>query len=224
MKQYKRILSIGAHSLDAELLGGPVLIKQTRKGAHGTMVHVTQGRLEDPNATKEENDAYLESLKSQNQEAARRMGCDVNSLGYLSSQLPDEEAFVGLMVELFQKEHADLIITHGAGTMHRRHYYTHYTVTEAVKRCRKLGMDIDLIYGENCEDLINFLPQLYLPMNEEEVETWFYGLNAYDIFQGKVNDTPYVPYYRTMLQVRQIESGSALPVKAYMYASLIEHE
>lgn len=224
MKQYNRILSIGAHSLDAELLGGPLLIKQTKLGAHGTIVHVTQGRLEDPKATKEENDAYLESLKSQNFEAAKRMGCDVNSLGYLSSQLPDEETFIGLMVALFQKEQADLIITHSAGTMHRRHYYTHYTVTEAVKRCRKLGMKIDLLYGENCEDLVNFLPQYYVPMSKEEIETWFHGLRAYDIFQGKVNDTPYVAYYETMLQVRQIESGCTQPVKAYMYASLIEYE
>ena len=47
-----RIVSIGAHSLDAELLGGPLMIKYAKKGVRCTFIHVTQGRLEDSNATE----------------------------------------------------------------------------------------------------------------------------------------------------------------------------
>ena len=70
MSKVQRVVSIGAHSLDAELMGGPLLLKYAKQGAHCTCMHVTQGRLEDPNATKEECDAYLKELLDQNQRAA----------------------------------------------------------------------------------------------------------------------------------------------------------
>ena len=54
MGELKRVVSIGAHSLDAELMGGPLLLKYAKEGAHCTFIHVTQGRLEDPNATEEQ--------------------------------------------------------------------------------------------------------------------------------------------------------------------------
>ena len=59
MSQIKRVVSIGAHSLDADLLGGPLLLKYARQGAHCTCLHVTQGRLEDPNATQEEKEMCI---------------------------------------------------------------------------------------------------------------------------------------------------------------------
>lgn len=224
MKNYQRILCIGAHSFDAELMGGPIVLKQVKKGAIASMVHLTQGRLENPTATSEEKEIYLESMKKQNDESARRLGASCQRLNYLSNELPSEEEFIKILIDYFMKEKADLIITHAAGTMHRRHYYTHYTVSEAVKQCRLLGMSIDLLYGENCEDLVGFIPQLYLPLNESEVNEWFHSLAAYDLFHGKINDTPYQDYYRTMLKVRSIESSCPQPVKAYMYASLIDNE
>ena len=44
MTNVKRVMSIGAHSLDAELLGGPLLIRYAKAGAHVSCIHVTQGR------------------------------------------------------------------------------------------------------------------------------------------------------------------------------------
>ena len=81
MGSLKRIVSIGAHSLDAELLGGGLMLKYAKEGAHCTYIHVTQGRLEDPNATQEEKDAYLKSLLEQNQRAAKALGGDTIWLG-----------------------------------------------------------------------------------------------------------------------------------------------
>jgi len=106
--------------------------------------------------------------------------------------------------------------------MHPRHYYTHNTVKEAVKLCRLNGMNIKLLYGENCEDLVGFIPQAYYQLSKDEVETWFNALRKYEIFNGKVNDVPYYEYYSTMGKVRSMECGSRSFTKAYMYASLIE--
>ena len=92
MGELKRVVSIGAHSLDAELMGGPLLLKYAKEGAHCTFIHVTQGRLEDPNATEEAKQAYLKSLLDQNKRAAEALGGDTIWLGYVSSNMPSTEA------------------------------------------------------------------------------------------------------------------------------------
>jgi len=224
MKKYKRLLSIGGHSLDAELMGGPLLLKLAKNGAHCTFAHVTQGRLEDPNASDGERADYLLRLRKQNDLTAIGMGSDSYSFDYVSSNMPSEDEFVKRLVDYFLEEKVDCVITHASGTMHARHYFTYSTVTTAVKLLRSKGYDVDLLYGENCEDLVGFVPQLYVPLDKTEEEEWFSSLRNYEIFNGKVNSVPYFDYYSTMLKVRQIESGCRSGCKAYMYASLVDYD
>ncbi|MDR2976482.1 MAG: PIG-L family deacetylase [Streptococcaceae bacterium] len=220
----KRIVSVGAHSLDAELMGGPLLIKYAEAGAKCSFVHVTTGRLEDPFATEEAKTAYLNQLKEENQEAAERMGCNYYSYGYHAETLPNSTAFVALLKKYFVRENVDLVISHARGTMHPRHYYTYECVTEAVRQLKVENMDIDLLYGENCEDLAGFTPTKYVECTESQVEKWFHGLSAYAIFRGEVNDTPYYAYYSTMGKVRAMEIGSKNFIKAYMAAPMIDNK
>ncbi|SCJ50435.1 Uncharacterized proteins%2C LmbE homologs [uncultured Clostridium sp.] len=224
MSNIKRVVSIGAHSLDAELLGGPLILKYAKKGAHCTFIHVTQGRLEDPNATEEEKKAYLYDLLNQNERAANSLGGDTIWLGYVSSNMPSLEEFSSRVEKYFVDEKVDLVITHWRGSMHPRHINTHDAVTTAVKRLREKGSNIRLVYGETFEDLVGFIPQAYFVLNEEEVKQWYSGLNQYQVFQGKVNTFPYQEYYPTNGRVRQIESNSSGYTVTYMYASLIENE
>ena len=222
--EIKRVVSIGAHSLDAELLGGPLLLKYAKQGAHCTCIHVTQGRLEDPNATQEEKDAYLKELLVQNRKAAAELGADTIWLGYVSSNMPSLNDFADRLEQYFVEEKVDLVITHWRGSMHPRHINTHDAVVTAVKRLRQKGSQIRLVYGETFEDLVGFIPQAYFVLTEEEVAQWYKALNTYTVFRGGVNDFPYQKYYPTNLQIRQIESGSSGATVCYMYASLIENE
>ena len=112
MSIIKRVVSIGAHSLDAELLGGPLMIKYAKEGAHCTFIHVTQGRLEDPNATDEEKNLYLKDLLKQNERAANDLGGDTIWLGYVSNNMPSLEEFSDRMERYFIDEKVDLVITH----------------------------------------------------------------------------------------------------------------
>lgn len=223
-KKYKRIVSIGAHSLDAELMGGPLMIKYALEGSHCTFVHVTKGRLEDPNASEEAKQQYLDKITKENNEVAKAMHCDSYAMNYISSELPSETEFVKIIKEYLIKEKVDLVITHSRGTLHARHYYTFDTVTQAVRQLNQEGHDINLLYGENCEDLVGFVPTLYISMPKEVEDIWFAGLSHYTIFNGGVNDVPYEDYYRTMGIVRRFEIGSKLPVKAYMHAGLLDKE
>lgn len=224
MSNIKRVVSIGAHSLDAELMGGPLLLKYAKQGAHCTCVHVTQGRLEDPNATQKEKDDYLQELLVQNKKAAKELGADTIWLGYVSSNMPSLNEFADRLENYFVDEKVDLVITHWRGSMHPRHINTHDAVVTAVKHLREKGSNIRLVYGETFEDLVGFIPQAYFVLTQEEVEQWYRALNTYTVFRGGVNDFPYQKYYPTNLKIRQIESNSSGATVCYMYASLIENE
>ena len=222
MTSIQRVVSIGAHSLDAELMGGPLILKYARQGAHCTLIHVTQGRLEDPAATEEAKQAYLKDLLTMNQKAAEKLGADTIWLGYVSSNMPSLEDFAQWMEQYFVDEKVDLVITHWRGSMHPRHINTHDAVVTAVKRLREKGNPIRLVYGETFEDLVGFLPQAYFTLNPEEVTQWYDAMKEYAVFRGEVNDFPYQQYYPTIGKVRQIESNNSGYTVAYMYASLIE--
>ncbi len=84
-------------------------------------------------------------------------------------------------------------------------------------------MEIDLLYGENLEDLVGFIPTKYLEMSNEDVDTWFTSLKHYDLFRGEISSVPYEDYYKTMGKVRGLESSCPNFVKAYMHAGLIDY-
>ncbi|MFZ7131769.1 MAG: PIG-L deacetylase family protein [Eubacteriales bacterium] len=224
MSELKRIVSIGAHSLDAEILGGPIMLKYAKLGAHCTYIHVTQGRLEDPDATQEEKDAYLKELLNQNKRAAEKLQGDTIWLGYISSNMPSIDDFSARLEQYFIDEKVDLVVTHWRGSMHPRHINTHDAVTAAVKRLREKGSCIRLVYGENFEDLVGFIPQAYFKLEQNEIDQWYSSLREYSVFQGQINDFPYYTYYSNMGKVRQIESNNNGYTVAYMYASLIENK
>ncbi len=224
MSQIKRVVSIGAHSLDAELLGGPIMLKYAKQGAHCTYIHVTQGRLEDPSATEQAKDEYLKELLNQNKGAAEKLNGDTIWLGYVSSNMPSLEGFSLRLKQYFIDEKVDLVITHWRGSMHPRHINTHDAVITAVKRLREQGNPIKLVYGETFEDLVGFIPQAYFSLTKEEIDQWYAALREYSVFRGEVNDFPYYSYYSTIGKVRQLESNNNGYTVAYMYASLIENK
>jgi LmbE family N-acetylglucosaminyl deacetylase len=224
MSQIKRVVSIGAHSLDAELLGGPIMLRYAKQGAHCTYIHVTQGRLEDPNATEQAKDEYLKELLNQNKRAAEKLNGDTIWLGYVSSNMPSLEEFSSRLKQYFIDEKVDLVITHWRGSMHPRHINTHDAVITAVKHLREEGNPIKLVYGETFEDLVGFIPQAYFSLAKDEIDQWYAALREYSVFRGEVNDFPYYAYYSTIGKVRQIESNNNGYTVAYMYASLIENK
>ena len=221
--KYKRLVSIGGHHLDAELMGGPLLVKYAMNGAHCTFVNVTEGRLEGEH-TEEEKQAYLDNIRKENATVAKKMNCDHYNMGYTAQTLPNQAIFIQQLKDYMIKENVDCVVTHWRGTMHPRHYYTYETVTQAVLQLNREGHHIQLLYGENCEDLIGFTPTCYVTLTDEMIDTWFSGLKEYTIFNGKVNTVPYYAYYSAQLRVRAMEGGSSMPVKAYMHAPLFDNE
>ncbi len=216
----KRAVSIGAHNLDAELLGGTLLMKYAKKGVKVSYVTATLGRLE-KGSDKEKNE-YLKQVQIQAKKAAKDLGGDSLWLGYTGSNMPSLDEFSKSVKKYLKDEKVDLVITHWRGSMHQRHINTHDAVTKAVKELRNEGNNIRLLYGETFEDEVGFIPQAYYVLDDKEVKQWLKALNEYTVFSGKLNGFPYNEFYTTNLKVRGIESGSNKPTSCYMYPSLIE--
>lgn len=224
MGTYKRVIVFGGHPLDAELMGGPFLMRYARKGAHCTFVHVTKGRLTAPNATEEQKAAYEAKLMGEQEAVAAGMGCDQLSFGYTSTTIPETTVLARQIEKYLEREGADCVITHARGTLHPRHYNTYEAVLMAVRSLRKKGSCIQLFFGENCEDLAGFTPTLYLSQTQDELDAWFKALSEYEIFRGTVNNMPYQEYYHALAIVRSVEAEGTGYAKAYMHAPLIDNE
>lgn len=212
----EKIASIGAHALDAELMGGPYLIREARdNGAEISFVHMTRGERGNKNKSPEE---YGKQLEVEMVNVAEKMGGKSYWMEYVAGQLPDASQMIDDFEKLIEKEGYDTIITHWRGSLHDRHILCHDVVTAAVKRLWAKGKKISLYYGENCEDLNGFIPELYIQFDQDVMDTWIDGLNEYELFRGGVLTVPYLDYYTTMAKMRGIELGILPYARAFMVA------
>lgn len=210
-----KIASIGAHALDAELMGGPYAIKKAKKGEEFVYVHMTRGERGNRNKSPEE---YGKQLEKEMVNVAERMGGKAHWMGYVAGQLPSKEQIIKDFKEYIKEENITTIITHWRGSLHERHILCHDAVTMAVNILKREGYDVNLYYGENCEDLNGFVPELYVQFEEEDMDTWLEGLKEYELFRGGVLTVPYYDYYTTMAKIRSIEKGILPYAKAFMVA------
>ena len=223
----KTLLSIGCHCLDAELMGGPAAIKYTRQGDRAIFVHMTRGERGNPYKKPEE---YGLQLEQEMVNVAAKMGSTALWLGYAAGSFPANSEVIKDLVRLIRVERPELVITHWRGSLHERHTLTYETVTAAVKAAANPKYDPDtefyrvpkFWYGENCEDLNGFIPQIYCPLTAAGLEQWMDALREYELFRGGLLSVPYEVYYTTMAKVRAIEGSVGGLAKAYMYASRVE--
>lgn len=210
----KKIVSIGAHALDAELMGGPYMIKAARdEGAVCEFMHMTRGERGNKEKLPE---IYGKQLEGEMVEVAKVMGATAEWIGYIAGDLPETEKIIEDWTNYLRDGQFTTVITHWRGSLHERHILCHDTVTAAVNRLRREGVDIELYYGENCEDLNGFIPQLYIQFDQEVMDTWIEGLNQYELFRGGVLTVPYYDYYTTSAKIRSIEMGILPYAKPFM--------
>ena len=215
----KHIMVFGAHTLDAELMGGPAVAKYSKEGYKGTFVHITRGERGNPNKAPEE---YGKQLEKEMVEVAKALGGEAYWMGYVAGKLPNEDKIKMDICNLIREKKPNIVITHWRGSLHPRHILTHDAVVEAVKMAADENIKTEyeafkvshLYFGENCEDLNGFIPEIYIDI-AEEFEQWINALKNYELFRGGVLTVPYEDYYTTISKIRGIEIGEKL-CKAYM--------
>lgn len=219
MNKMVKIGVFGAHALDAELMGGPYCIKEHEDhNSEFVFVHMTRGERGNKNKTPED---YGKQLEQEIPKVAERMGGRAIWTGYVAGKLPNLGQIVSDFKKIITDEGFDVIITHNRGSLHDRHILCHDATTAAVKQLNNEGHRIKLYYGENCEDLNGFIPEVYIQFSEEVMQKWIDGLNEYELFRGGVLSVPYYDYYTTMAKIRGIEQGLLPYARAFMVAPFV---
>jgi hypothetical protein len=88
----------------------------------------------------------------------------------------------------------------------------HIAVRTAVAACREAGQLVDLLYGENFEDQLGFVPTGFADVSSA-VDAWRQAVRAYELFRRSEPDAavqsslPYASYYEAALRVRGLHAG-----------------
>ena len=120
-----KILSIGAHALDAELMGGPYLTKRAQEGDQVTFVHMTRGERGNKNKSPLE---YGKQLESEMVKVAQTMGGQAHWMGYVAGELPSTMQLIEDFSNYIDQSGAEVVITHWRGSLHDRHILCHDVV------------------------------------------------------------------------------------------------
>ncbi len=216
-----RIMAVGAHAFDAEVLGGALIAKAVQDGGEGLLVHMTLGERGRPD---KEPAAYAEQLKGELQAAARVLGCEALWMGYPAGEIPVSQGIAAALARVMRQFRPDLVVSHWRGSWHPRHVSTYHNVLQGVALaadptalCVGIPHRVSqVLFGENCEDLHGFDPWLYVDISKV-LEQWTAALACYELYRRSVpgagppdyerTGIPYATYYRAMPRVRGLEAG-----------------
>ncbi len=199
----KRIGIIGAHAMDAELMGGSIACLLNKKGWESFFIHITRGERGNPNKTPA---VFGEQLEKEMQACAEKLHATSIWAGFMAGSVPALECSAFIEETIIQLK-LDVIITHWKGSFHPRHRLVHDCVLQGLARAKKNGYSVEgLYYGENMEDLDGFFPMLYLDISEV-YETWFSAMLSYELFRNSSNGFPYQSFYSANSRLRGLESG-----------------
>ena len=196
-----RILVVGAHAMDAEVMAGAIGIKAVEKGIPVLLAHLTRGERGHKRKAAE---VFGKQLEQEMADAARVMQVRQQWAGFMAP-LSDSDSVVEWLEEIMTRERITRVLTHWIGSWHASHVRAHKAVVAAIDH---MGANPPaLFYAENCEDLTGFQPDWFVPI-EEVYDRWMMALNCYELFRmslGRAENEgsiPYFAYYSSITQVR----------------------
>jgi LmbE family N-acetylglucosaminyl deacetylase len=206
-----KILSIGAHIGDAELMSGPFLVEMRSLGHDVTLLAFTAGELGYPQLgpTKYKQQKIRENSRF----------CDL--LGFKSvvfedigdlSLIPSLENVTRLRNVIFDGAF-DLILGHWSGSIHPDHRAASDITTRAamqasisLKECRDKGLELK--YCENWEDMEGFSISEYHQISQNSFGLWKDAIQVHQFTDGTFSGFRYVDYYTSLMTLRGCFSQS----------------
>ncbi|RAV13291.1 PIG-L deacetylase family protein [Paenibacillus contaminans] len=113
-----RVLAVGAHPDDVEILCGGTLAKYAARGDHVTIMVATNGNVGSPTHTKEEI-AAIRRKEAEN--AAAVIGADLIWLGYDDEFLFHDRETRMAFINAIRQANPDVMFVHGANDYHPDH-------------------------------------------------------------------------------------------------------
>jgi LmbE family N-acetylglucosaminyl deacetylase len=204
------LMVVGAHAMDAELLGGALAAQVVKQGGSAHLLHLTRGERGHPTL---DADAFATQLDDEMEVAAGALGASFRWAG-VSAPLSDtdEGQLSGLILADLRERRPGFVLTHWIGSWHPSHRRASAAARAAVAAFRDGGQVVDLLYGENCEDLLGFVPTGFADVSAA-MDEWRRGVRAYELYRRSEPDSgvdslvPYASYYEAALRVRGLHAG-----------------
>lgn len=208
-----RILSIGAHIGDPELMAGPYLCQKILEGHDCSILALTAGELGNPDL---EPDKYRNQKLAESREFERRSGIRYEVFSeYADAALYPTEELVHRVENLILETGANEVITHWRGSFHPDHRAAHDIVSKAILRIhlnRGVENAVQLKYAENWEDADSFRLDEAIAISEGAFELWKESIEHEEFIYGNFSSFRYLDYYTALMTVRGCINGSSRAV------------
>lgn len=202
----EKIMVVGAHAGDAEIMAGAVVAKYTSAGHGAVLVHLTPG--EKGHRTKSPED-YAQQKMVEGKKAAEVLKAKAIFLPYKDAELPLDDEVKYQLADVIRAEKPTMIITHWKGSMHKDHENTYHIVQDAIFYAALPAIKRELpahgcytqFFAENWEDSYDFEVDTYVDITDS-YEQWIEAANQYELFSGSISDFRYMDYYRALAIMR----------------------
>lgn len=205
----KKILVVGAHVGDAELMAGGIIAKQVKNGDEVTIVHMSKGERGHPSLSPKQ---YAIQKEREAIESAKILGANVIFMPFEDGLIWNNEETKLKLASVLRKIKPNIVITHWSGSYHKDHENTSRIVKDAIflASLREIPVEGEphtvskLYYAENWEDPLNFVPEVYVDISEV-FEKYVSAMKVHEFASGKFWGFDYVEYYTSLARIRGIE-------------------
>lgn len=205
------ILAVGAHCGDMEISAGMIVAKLARQGKRTVFLHLTPGekghKTMDP-------DEYAAQKREEAKKAAEAFGGEAMFLSYKDGELPADETVKFQIADIIREVKPKIVLAHWTGSMHKDHTAAGEVMPDALFYAAIRGFQRELpphggvrmYYTENWEDPLGFKPEVYMEVEQQDMDRWESACKQYALFRhGEVSDFDYVTYYKSLAHVRGLE-------------------
>lgn len=201
-----KIMVVGAHAGDAEIMAGAVVAKYTQAGHEAVLVHMTPG---EKGHSGMEPEKYALQKKEEGQKAAEVLGAKAIFLPYKDAELPLNDEVKYQLADTIRAEKPDTIITHWQGSIHKDHTNTYHIVQDAIfyaalptiKRELPAHGCYNQLFAENWEDPRGFEIDTYINITDS-YDLWLKAVMEYELFSGSISKFRYLDYYKSLAVIR----------------------
>ncbi|MGC8666612.1 MAG: PIG-L deacetylase family protein [Chthonomonadales bacterium] len=207
------LLAIGGHAGDAEISAGMALCHHVRRGHRVAMLHLTLGERGHPTLPA---DTYARQKRREAMEAAKVLQAQVAILPYPDGELPVLQQVQEEICDVIRACRPSVVLTHWGSSIHKDHEAAHFNVMQAhffaalrsFRRPLPAHSVQRILFAENWEDARDFVPELFLEIDEADIELWEQMVRCYGLFRGEWPTFRYVEYYKSLARTRGLQIGS----------------
>ena len=202
-----KVLAIGAHIGDAELMAGPLLVEEISRGNDATILALTPGELGNPKISA--IDYRIQKINE-----SRKFCAAIGAKSIIFDDLKDgfllataENAL--RIARIIREERPEEVFTHWSGSFHPDHRNAHLLVKQSIF-IASLPLEDEnhppfrakLTFSENWEDMSGFEVSEFRSISDSSYDCWRKAIENHEFAHGQTSGFRYIDYYTALMTMR----------------------